>query len=127
MKDIETAADIKMLVDKFYKQVITDDLIGPFFTKVVELDLDKHVPVICEFWETILFGSGKYQGNPMLKHIELNKKSSLHPEHFAKWLELWENTITANFNGPKATEAIQRAGQIAELMKYKIQQSTTTN
>ena len=35
---------------------------------------------------------------------------------------LWEATISANFNGVKATEAIQRARHIAELMKFKINQ-----
>jgi hemoglobin len=88
----------------------------------VKLDWDKHIPVMNAFWGTTLLGKMKYKGNPMLKHIELNEKEPLGAEHFERWLFLWENTIRKNFNGTKAEEAIKRARQIAELMKFKIQQ-----
>ena len=126
VKDIQTRTDIKTLVDEFYKQVITDDLIGHFFTEVVKLDLDKHLPVMYDFWETTLLGNMKYKGNPMTKHIELSRKKTLDSEHFDRWLALWVSTVTANFDGIKAEEAIQRAKQIGELMKYKIQQDKST-
>lgn len=121
MKDIQNRADIEFLIEAFYKRVIIDDLIGYFFTKVIKLDWDKHIPVMYDFWETILLGNIKYKGNPMLKHIELNKKETLNAEHFDRWLSHWKNTINENFVGVKANEAIQRAKQIAELMKFKIQ------
>ena len=124
MKDIKNSQDIKILIDEFYKQVVTDDLIGHFFTKIIVLDWGKHIPVMYDFWETTLLGKMKYKGNPMLKHIELNEKESVNPEHFERWLDLWETTVTKNFKGIKATEAIQRAKQIGELMKFKIQQHT---
>ena len=125
LKDIENSQDIKLLIDEFYKQVVGDDLIGHFFTKVIPLDMDKHLPVMYDFWETTLLGNMKYKGNPMVKHIELSQKVPIQPEHFERWLALWERTITENFDGTKTEEAIQRAKQIAELMKYKVQQHST--
>ncbi|MBR9997733.1 MAG: group III truncated hemoglobin [Cyclobacteriaceae bacterium] len=122
LKDIENSGDIRFLIDEFYKKVVKDDLIGHFFTRVIKLDWDKHIPVMNDFWETILLGKVKYKGNPMLKHIELNGKEPLNAEHFDRWLALWETTVTGNFSGITATEAIQRARHIADLMKYKIQQ-----
>jgi hemoglobin len=124
LKDIETRQDIKLLVDAFYKGVVIDDLIGHFFTKVIPLDLEIHLPVMYDFWETTLLGNIKYKGNPMVKHIELSRKESLNPEHFERWLSLWVTAVTENFDGPKAEEAIQRAKLIAELMKFKVQQNS---
>jgi hemoglobin len=121
MKDIETRDDIEKLLDEFYKKVVDDDLIGVFFTKVVQLDWEKHMPVMYDFWETTLLGNMKYKGNPMTKHIELSRKKAVHPEHFDRWLMLWKDTVNEHFSGLKAEDAIQRAVQIGGLMLFKIQ------
>ena len=123
MKEISDPEDIKLLVDRFYEKVIVDESIGYFFKDVVRLDWQVHIPVMYNFWESILLGGSQYKGNPMVKHIELSKKEKLKPEHFIRWLDLWEKTIRENFSGTKAEEAINRARQIAELMKFKIEQA----
>ncbi|TBW30415.1 group III truncated hemoglobin [Gramella sp. KN1008] len=124
MKDIQNRKDIELLVDEFYKLVIKDEKIGHFFTRVVKLDWDHHIPVMYDFWESSLLGKMKYKGNPMIKHIELSKKETLKEEHFNRWLNLWEKTIRKHFEGKKAETAIQRGRQIAELMKFKIERYT---
>ena len=121
MTDIENRTDIEFLVNTFYKKVIKDDVIGFFFTEVVILNWEKHIPIMYDFWETMLLGNMVYKGNPMLTHIELSKKSTLKPEHFEGWLLLWKKTIDANFNGRIAILAFQKASQIAELMKFKVE------
>ncbi|MGG9971565.1 group III truncated hemoglobin [Ferruginibacter sp. SUN002] len=120
-KDIEHIDDIKLLVDSFYKKVIVVETIGYFFTKVIQFDWQVHLPVMYSFWDTILFGTMSYKGNPMVKHIEMNKKESLKKEHFDQWMKLWKETIDELFIGEKANEAKKRAGSIAQLMQYKIQ------
>ena len=125
MKDIQHRKDIEYLIDEFYKRVKTDELIGFFFTEVIKIDWDRHMPVMYDFWETTLLGKMKYKGNPMLKHIALNKKEPMNPKHFERWLELWETTVLENFGGTKANEAVQRASQIGELMKFMVTQQTT--
>ena len=52
LEDIQNRWDIELLVDEFYKQVIPDDLIGFIFTEVEALDLEKHIPIMYDFWET---------------------------------------------------------------------------
>ena len=121
MPDITKRADIELLVDTFYEQVIKDESIGEFFTSVVELDWEVHIPIMYDFWETILLDHIVYKGNPMLKHIQLNQKKPLESKHFDRWLELWEKTVQTNFEGPKSEEAISRAKQIASLMKFKVE------
>ncbi|XOV94655.1 MAG: group III truncated hemoglobin [Bacteroidota bacterium] len=120
MKDIKDRADIELLVNEFYKLVIKDDQIGFFFTEIISLDFDKHLPVMYDFWETTLLGNRKYHGNPMVKHILLNEKATMTSKHFERWLDLWEQTLSSNFRGPTTSEALYRAKQIAEIMKLKI-------
>lgn len=120
MNDIENRQDIITLVDLFYKKIITDNLIGVFFTKIIDLDWDKHMPVMYDFWENVLFHNAKYKGNPMMVHLNLHQKKTLEPEHFARWLQVWENTIKENFSGNNVDQAIQKAKQIAELMEFKV-------
>lgn len=122
MKDIESEADVKILVDAFYRKVIDDPVIGFIFTEVVTITWEKHMPLMYAFWSTTLLGSGGYTGNPMIKHLELAKKVKLRKEHFDRWLLLWEKTITELFEGKVAGEAIQRARNIASLMQHKINQ-----
>lgn len=123
MPDLVTRADIDLLVRRFYERILVDELIGHFFTEVVALDLDEHLPHLCDFWETTLLGNPIFKGNPMQKHIALNQKSPMRPEHFDRWLGEWEATIRAHFQGPKSEEAIQRARQIGALMQFKVAQA----
>lgn len=119
MKDIENRKDIEVLVNEFYAKVLKDEKIGFFFTKIAHIDWSKHFPIMYDFWETILFDTMKYKGNPMTKHIVLSKKEPMTSEHFERWLLLWNQTVNENFKGNRASEAIKRAKMIAELMKYK--------
>jgi hemoglobin len=72
------------------------------------------------FWETILLGAASYKGNPMIKHIELNKLSPMTHTHFERWLTFWQETINENFAGVRSVEAISRAQSIAQIMQIKI-------
>ena len=84
------------------------------------LNWEKHIPVICNFWESMILGSHNYQGNPMLKHIELSRKEKLLPEHFERWQSLWNQTLDSNFEGKNASVAKQKAHQIGGLMLLKV-------
>ena len=123
MKDIEDKEDIILLVNTFYTKIQIDPIIGYIFTDVAKLNWDVHLPKMYSFWESILFGAGEYKGNPMVKHIDLNRIESLEPKHFERWKALWNETIESLFNGPKSVEAISRATSIAGLMEFKVQQS----
>jgi len=123
MKALANRKDIEFLIDRFYEKLVVDDIVGHFFTTVVKLDWELHIPIMYNFWDSMLFGSKTYKGNPMSVHLELAKKTPLKPEHFERWLAQWEATIKENFTGSKATEAIQRAEQIAGLMEFKVQEA----
>lgn len=125
MKEIENINDVEFLVDEFYKKVIVDELIGKFFTVVVNFEWEVHIPIMVSFWETLLFGKASYKGNPMTKHIELNKLSKLETVHFERWLDLWKETVNENFIGEKASDAVSKAETIAKLMQSKLNSNIT--
>ena len=124
MDDISSRKDIEYLVNEFYAKVLKDDKIGFFFNNIADIDWGKHFPIMYDFWETILFDTMKYKGNPMTKHIVLSKKEPMTAEHFERWLKLWNETVNEHFMGNRATEAIKRAEMIAELMKFNISNSS---
>jgi hemoglobin len=119
MKDIETRADIDRLMVKFYKRAIADDVIGYIFTDVARLNLKNHLPVIGDFWETLLFGTGDYQKHersPLQVHARLSEKSLLQFEHFNRWREIFARTVDEMFAGTRADFAKMRADAIANRM-----------
>lgn len=121
MKDIETREDIELLVNSFYDKVRTNRIIGYIFNDVAAVDWITHLPKMYSFWETILLGKMSFKGNPMSAHIKLSQKTEMNKEHFDQWLQLWNETITENFRGKKATEAIKSGQNIAGLMLFKIE------
>lgn len=109
-------ADIDDLMNRFYERAIGDRVIGYLFTEVARLDLERHLPVIGDFWETLLFGTGDYQKhgrNPLQIHAALDQKSPLTAEHFRCWLELFETTVDESFTGERADFIKLRARAIA--------------
>ena len=119
MKDIASRADIDAVMARFYQRAMADPLIGFLFTDVARLDLEHHLPVIGDFWESTLFGAGNYSRHgrhPLLIHAELDRQSPLTPEHFGRWLEIFAETVDASFSGPVAEFAKHRGSAIAGRM-----------
>ncbi len=121
--DIINREDIIKLIDAFYIKVKKDKEIGHFFTEVIPIDWGHHMPVIYDFWESVLLDNPIYKGNPMEKHIALDGKSRMEKEHFDQWIRLFTETVDEQFTGEKAELAKNRAHQIRSLMAYKVQQS----
>jgi hemoglobin len=108
--DIETAQDVKRLVDAFYAKVNCDELLAPIFNETANVDWPAHLPTMYRFWESLLFRSGNYQGAPFPKHAVLPVQQA----HFERWLTLFAETVDENFAGPKSKEAKIRAVCIAD-------------
>lgn len=125
-KEITHREDIVLLVNSFYDMVKVDTTIGHIFSDVANVNWDHHLPVMYDFWESVLLDGCSYSGNPMIKHIALNKQYHLSEEHFEVWLRLFIQTVDELFTGSKADEAKARAGQIAQLMQHKIKVSESS-
>ena len=117
--DIENRQDIDRLMGGFYAKAMADNVIGYIFTDVAKLDLEHHLPIIGDFWETMLFRTGDYSRhgrNPLEVHGELNEKTPLLPKHFERWLEIFTETTDELFQGETATLLKSRAESIADRM-----------
>ncbi|MFH7005723.1 group III truncated hemoglobin [Flavobacterium bizetiae] len=118
--DIKNKQDIQILVNAFYLRIKSDPVIGYLFTEVAMVNWEKHLPVMYDFWDNILFHTGDFDGNPMLKHRELNEKSTLTRAHFDHWNKLWEKTVNDLFEGERASEIKIRAKNISKAMISKM-------
>ena len=121
-KDIETRADIELLIRSFYEKVRRDPVIGHIFNDLAKVDWVKHLPVMFDFWENTLFYTGSYSGNPMKLHQKLHQIFTLTPKHFSQWILLFTTTVDELFAGERAELAKQRAISISIVMQIKITQ-----
>lgn len=119
--DIQTRADVELLVNRFYEKVKADATIGYIFNDLVKVNWETHLPVMYDFWESVIFFTGGYNGNPMITHRKLHQIAHLTAEHFKAWLTLFTSTVDELFDGDKAELAKQRAVSMATVMQLKIQ------
>lgn len=120
MRDLADRNDVRALVEAFYSAAFEDPLIGPVFTDVAHLELDAHLPIMCDFWETVLWKAGLYRRNALQVHLALHTQHPLGPEHFERWLTLWTATVDERHRGPIAERAKLQAGRIAGSMQRRL-------
>lgn len=119
-RDLETRADIQLLIDSFYEKVRKDDVIGYIFNNIAKVDWDHHLPIMYAFWDGVLFQRGGFKGNPMTTHMRLNQLVPLTKTHFARWVALFTATVDELFSGLNAETAKQRAQSIATLIHLRL-------
>jgi hemoglobin len=113
MKDITSRDDIVLLVNSFYGKVNADDVLKDIFSHV---DWPQHLPIMYNFWSSMLLGDNSYQGNPFQKHLKL----TIDATHFSRWYTLFTQTVDEHFTGEKAEEAKSRAQSIAGVWQHKL-------
>jgi hemoglobin len=111
--DIATRADLRVFMDAFYARLLADPRISPLF---VTLDLDVHLPILVDFWATMLFGEGTYRRNAFEKHVPL----AIEVPHFEIWLGHFDAALDALHAGPIADVAKSRARSIAGIFRGKL-------
>ena len=116
--DIATEADIRLLVDGFYAKVNHDALLDPVFNDVAHVDWPQHLPVMYDFWSSLLLGTTRYHGRPFPKHVPL----PIDATHFQRWVALFEANVNELFAGPRAEEAKVRARGIATLFEHRLRE-----
>lgn len=126
--DIQNRDDVFLLVSTFYNKVRADNVLGPFFNKVIK-DWDAHIERLTTFWETSLFMTKKlehrYYGNPLQVHIDVDQENdnTITELHFGLWLNLWFQTIDELFVGEYADNAKNRARKMGTFMYLNIFQA----
>lgn len=122
-KDIETRNDIEFFLKAFYEKVKSDKNIGIIFTEIVPINWEHHIPIITDFWETILLDNPVYKKNAMEVHYAINRIFPLAKKHFDAWLNIFNSTLDEMYSGEKVELAKKRAKGIAMLMEQKMNNS----
>ena len=118
--DIAGRPEIEKLVNAFYDRVRGDDLLGFIFDKEAQTNWETHLPKMYSFWETVLFRSGGYTGNPIAAHGSLLAQTPMGREQFNRWLELFKATVDDLFNGEKADHIKNCAEDMANVIHARI-------
>jgi hemoglobin len=119
--DIESRDDLYKVVQLFYQKLFDDDEIKHFFVEFLDQEnLDKHLNILVDFWDGVLFYSGSYSKNAMAPHIEKNKKIPFESKHFKRWIFLFRVSIDELFSGENSEVIKNRAQSIATVMQLKI-------
>lgn len=112
-RDIVDRKDIELIVNRFYNKVQADPLLAPQF---IHVDWAKHLPIMYDFWASMMLGEQTYRGAPFPKHANL----PIAKEHFDAWTTLFFETVDENFRGEKALEMKMRAQNIARVFEHKM-------
>ncbi|HWF00344.1 MAG TPA: group III truncated hemoglobin [Caulobacteraceae bacterium] len=100
---------IETVVHAFYSRVRRDPELGPIFEAAIGGRWDAHLAKLCDFWSSVLLGTGRFDGSPMAAHA---RRPEIGAPHFDRWLALFEQTVTALCAPPAAAVFIERARMI---------------
>jgi hemoglobin len=108
-------AQIGALLDLFYTKVRADSELAPVFGGAIAADeWPAHMKTIQDFWSSVMLKSGRYRGNPLQAHKEIEGVS---PELFARWLTLFDEACREMLAPDLAAAMHGRAVQIADSLK----------
>lgn len=118
--DLTGRADIEILVNKFYDKIRGDEVLGFIFNDVAKTDWAAHLPKMYAFWETMIFRSASYVGNPLAAHARLVPLTAMGRPQFDRWLAVFTATVDELFAGEKAEHIKSAAADMANVIYARI-------
>jgi hemoglobin len=109
---------IECLVVEFYRRVRLDPKLAPIFRRAIPgEDWGAHLATMQNFWSSVMLTSGRYKGNPVAKHLQLE---GMEPPLFDHWLDLFIQTCRELFVDDVARQFTIKAQRIAESLKLAL-------
>ena len=108
---------IKLLVDGFYAKVRRDPELAPIFLRAIPGDWGPHLNKMYAFWSSVMLTTGRYKGNPVVKHMAI---PNIRPALFERWLALFNETSSELFDEAVSAEFQARAARIAESLQLAL-------
>jgi hemoglobin len=102
---------IRQLVDAFYLKVRVDPELAPIFARAIPGDWQPHLTKMYAFWSSVMLTTGRYKGNPVVKHLVI---PGILPHLFERWLTLFNETCGELFADDVSDEFRVKAARIAE-------------
>lgn len=107
LEDTITEENIQTMVYVFYDRIRRHETLGPVFNDRLEGRWKLHQENMVDFWSNVLLRTGRYFGNPLVKH---RKVAAIERGHFDEWLELFRETLVEIYT-PEVVETIHLASQ----------------
>jgi hemoglobin len=120
MRDLAERADVDVLLQRFYRRALVDEVLAAPFAELRATGLEAHLPKMCDFWETVLLGAGCYRGSALEVHRHIHGRTPLSGRHFLRWLTIWRETVDEMYRGPLAERAKVQAARIAWAMQRRL-------
>lgn len=109
-----TEGEIRDLVFTFYDRVRSDERLGPVFERTLNGRWEAHLEKMCDFWSGVLLATGRFRGDPVRAHAEIR---GIHPEHFDRWLDLFELTAVETLRPHHAIDVVARATRMRVVLE----------
>lgn len=110
--------DIDRLIPEFYSRIRADVVLGPIFNNAIS-DWPEHLETLKAFWSSIILGSGRYKGQPMVKHLRHHQNMTL--ANFERWLSLWHQTTNDLLPATQAAALQAKAENIAKSLRLGVE------
>ena len=111
--DLDRPETISDFIESFYSRLLQDDELAPVFLEAAQIDLQRHLPRIKAFWRKLLLGETGYNHHMMNIHRDLHQRHPFTASNFSRWLNYFESTLDASYEGPYAERARKVARSIA--------------
>jgi hemoglobin len=108
---------IRRLIDAFYAKVRLDPELAPIFARAIPGDWQPHLTNMYAFWSSVMLTTGRYKGNPVVKHFVI---PGIRPHLFERWLALFDETCGELFDEGICEEFRAKAVRIAESLKLAL-------
>lgn len=111
---------IKLLIDTFYSKIRNDNQLGPIFEQQIggtDASWQPHLLNMYDFWSSIMLKTGRFRGNPMMKHLAIPRFDIT---LFDQWLLLFKETAYEIHNDAIAAIYTQRSTLIADSLRYAL-------
>ena len=112
--------ELAELVERFYGAARRDAVLGPIFEAHVS-DWEAHLAKMRDFWSAAIYRTGRYAGRPLVAH---RRVAEIRPEHFPRWVELWERAVDEVVTSSAAAPLKLLASRMADTMSARLSLSS---
>ncbi len=91
--------------------------LGPVFARAIPGEWQPHLDKMYAFWSSVMLTTGRYKGNPVAKHLAVD---GIELKLFERWLALFDETCSEQFDDRISAEFHAKADRIAESLKLAL-------
>jgi hemoglobin len=104
----------------FYRELVFDELLGPYFEEVAEVDWATHVPKLIAYWCWVLLEMPPSTAEVTKAHRDLYALAPIGPDSCDRWYSLWVHSIDERWRGPNAQRAADHAATLMGAMAKRL-------